>query len=150
MSASDSDQLVNSGWTGRYLHEVYPDYPELFPNDDMPDPLAIEIGFGSSLLFQGPTAAMSMVINDSSSFYDLLEDVDKDVPDTQAGDKLGHVQLMARQSQQYGEVVKAAAEKVTSQGEYPETYLAIQLKIVFWRVPNQCIVFNSQTMGFNS
>lgn len=39
-SASDSDTLVKSGWVGRYIEEIYPDYVENTPID----PPAIQIG----------------------------------------------------------------------------------------------------------
>ncbi len=130
MSASDSNELINTGWSGRHLHNEYPAFPADFPNTDMPDPLAIEIGSGSSLMFQGPTASMSMVISDATSFYNLINDVDEPVPDTPAGEQLEYIRLVARQSQQYGEVVKTAAEKVTQQATFPDTWLGAQLKIV--------------------
>ncbi len=131
MSGSDADVLVNSGWPGRVLTQAYPGYPDQFPNTDMPDPLSVEIGHGSSLLFQGPTAAMSMVLNDVSSFYNLLENVEEAAPDTAAGEKLKFVRLIARQSQQYGKVVVDAAEKVKKHVAYPEdNTLADQLKVV--------------------
>lgn len=130
LSASDSNELINTGWSGRYLNNCYPNYPTDFPNMDMPDPLAIEIGSGNSLLFQGPSAAMGMSIGDATSFYNLINDIDEPAPDTPAGDQLEYIRLVARQSQQYGEVVKEAAEKVTQQEDFPETWLGEQLKIV--------------------
>ncbi|MEP0368806.1 MAG: DUF1501 domain-containing protein [Cyclobacteriaceae bacterium] len=130
MSASDSKELVNSGWSGRYLNEIYPDYPESYPSEEMPDPLSIEIGYGSSLLFQGPAASMGMVINNTDGFYGLIDDQEEEAPDTPAGEKLKYLRLIARQSQLYGDVVKTAANKIKSQAEYPQTNLADQLKIV--------------------
>jgi len=131
MSGSDANELINTGWSGRLLNQEYPAYPIDFPNETMPDPLAVEIGYGSSLLFQGPTAAMSMVLGDSTSFYELVNNEEVEAPDTNAGDKLEFVRLIARQSQQYGDVVKAAAEKVNNHATYPEgNELASQLKIV--------------------
>lgn len=130
MSASDSNELVNSGWTGRYLSERFTGYPESYPNDDMRDPLAVEIGYGGSLLFQGPEAAMSMVISDPNFFYELVNNEESEAPDTPAGDKLRYVRLIERQSQEYGEVVREAAEKGTNTSGYPETFIGEQLKIV--------------------
>ncbi|MGI9543087.1 MAG: DUF1501 domain-containing protein [Cyclobacteriaceae bacterium] len=131
MSGSDSNQLVNSGWTGRYLDNRFPGFPENYPNETVGDPLAVEIGYGASLVFQGPQAAMSMVISNPESFYDLVENVEKPAPNTLAGDKLKYIRLIARQSELYGEVVKQAAAKVTQQRNYPENnQLAQQLKIV--------------------
>lgn len=130
MSASDSNELVNSGWTGRYLDSQYPGFPDGYPNDEFPHPLSVEIGYGSSLLFQGEQAAMSLVLKDPTNFYELVDNVEGELPNTHAGDKLRHLRLTAKQSQVYGEKVKLAAEKVRQQKEYPETDLAEQLKIV--------------------
>ncbi len=130
MSASDSNQQVNTGWSGRLLNKEYPAFPVNFPNDTMPDPLAIEMGSGSSLLFQGPTASMSMSISDETAFHNLINDVEEPAPNTPAGEQLKYIRLVARQSQEYGAVVKTAAEKVTQQASFPDTGLATQLKIV--------------------
>ena len=130
MSASDSNQQVNTGWSGRLLNNEYPAFPVNFPNDTMPDPLAIEMGSGSSLLFQGPSATMSMSISNETAFHNLINDVEEPAPNTPAGEQLKYIRLVARQSQEYGAVVKAAAEKVTQQASFPDTGLATQLKIV--------------------
>jgi len=131
MSASDSKQLVNSGWSGRYLDSQFPGYPEAYPNETVTDPLAIEIGSGASLVFQGPTAAMGMVVSNPDSFYNLVDNIEEPTPNTLAGEKLKYVRLIARQSELYGDVVKQAAAKVTQQGNYPDgNRLAQQLKIV--------------------
>lgn len=131
MSGSDADTLVPSGWTGRYLEAMHPQFPEDYPNATHTDPLALEIGHGSSLLFQGEKANFSMVINDANSFYKLLENTFDQTPDTPAGDKLRHIRLIARQSQKYGAVVKKAAENTKQQRPYPDkNRLARQLQIV--------------------
>jgi uncharacterized protein (DUF1501 family) len=62
MTGADSDQILNTGWMGRYLKYEYPNYPAEFPNEQMPDPLALEIGYSQSLVFQGPLAGMGMAI----------------------------------------------------------------------------------------
>jgi uncharacterized protein (DUF1501 family) len=130
MSGSDSEELINSGWTGRYLNYEYPNYPAEYPNPEMPDPLAIEIGWNNSLLFQGPSSGMGLVISDPTSFYNLLSNEVDPAPETNAGERLEFVRLIAQQSQQYGQIVKEAADKVNNQLDYPEYYLAEQLKIV--------------------
>lgn len=53
MSASEATEIVPTGWTGRYLEATHPSYPDTYPNLDFPDPLAVEIGYGASMLFQG-------------------------------------------------------------------------------------------------
>lgn len=130
MSGSRSDELVPSGWTGRYLESNHPQFPEAYPNPDHPDPMAVEIGNGSSMLFQGERANFSMVINNPNSFYQILNNAIEDTPDTIAGDKLKYIRLIAQQSQKYGMIVKRAAEKVTQQKIYPDTRLGNQLRIV--------------------
>ncbi len=130
MTASGAKEVINSGWSGRYLDQQYPGFPEDFPNELMPDPLAIEIGYGSSLLFQGPNTSMSMVVNDPTSFYRLVDNIDDEPLETRVGDKLQYIQTIKKQSQVYGEVVRNAAEKVKNQQSFPQSGLGEQLKIV--------------------
>ncbi len=131
MSGSGASNLVTSGWAGRYLNNLFPTYPTGFPNTNNPDPLAVEIGHGTSMIFQGPTALMTTVISDPSNFYQLINNTNDTVPATNAGNKLGYVRLVAKQSQQYGTVLKNAAAKVTTQKVYPaNNSLADQLKVV--------------------
>lgn len=49
----DADEYFSSGWAGRYLNYLYSplSYPDDFPTDAMPDPLALEMGNDTSLLF---------------------------------------------------------------------------------------------------
>ncbi len=130
MTGADAEEYYTSGWTGRYLDYEYPGYPEGFPNEQCPDPISIEIRGGSSLLFQGLSGSMSLMINNPTSFYSLIDKVQVDFPNTNTGDKLEYIYRVAEQSQVYGEVVKKAAQKVQQQTEYPETNLGKDLKIV--------------------
>ncbi|MDX1372929.1 MAG: DUF1501 domain-containing protein, partial [Nitrososphaeraceae archaeon] len=55
----------------------------------------------------------------------------QEAPDSRAGEKLKYIRLIAQQSQQYGQVLKDAASKVTSQRNYPsDNELAQQLKVI--------------------
>ncbi|MEM9328814.1 MAG: hypothetical protein AAGA85_24325, partial [Bacteroidota bacterium] len=49
----DADEYFSSGWIGRYLQQEYAplSYPAEFPTEDMPDPLALEMGNDLSLIF---------------------------------------------------------------------------------------------------
>ena len=47
-TGSYSHEFKNSGWFGRYLSNNHPSYPEGYPNNDFPDPLALTIGNNSS------------------------------------------------------------------------------------------------------
>lgn len=131
MSASDSADVVTSGWAGRYLGVEYPNFPNGFPNAAMPDPLAIQIGSVTSLTLQGPSINMGMSISDPNNFYNLLSGNQDPVPDTPWGKELKYIRMVTQQTQQYATVIKDAAAKVTQQIVYPtQNTLADQLKIV--------------------
>ncbi len=131
MSASDSDKVVDTGWMGRYLNYEYPNYPDDYPNETMPDPLAIEMGYLSSLMYQGPSYNMGLAINDPDRFYQLIENKEEEAPDTKAGRKLTYVRHIIRQSQAYGQRLEELSNKGVNKADYPEgNNLASQLKIV--------------------
>ena len=73
MTGADSDKILNTGWAGRYLNDVYKGFPENYPNTSMPDPLAIQVGSVVSSTFQGPAFNMGLAISNPSSFYNLIE-----------------------------------------------------------------------------
>lgn len=131
MSASDSNRVVNSGWTGRYLNNEYPNFPNGYPNSSMPDPVAIQIGSVTSLALQGPAVSMGMSISNPTNFYNLVNGVQDPAPNTPAGKELTFVRQVSQQTQQYASVIKDAAAKVPTQSTYPSSNtLADQLKIV--------------------
>ena len=131
MSASASSEVLLSGWGGRFLDYEYPNFPLGYPNSSMPDPLGIQIGSVTSLVFQGSSASMGMSISDPTSFYKLVNGVESTVPDTPAGKELQYVREVAKQTSAYSIVVKNAALKVNQQANYPTgNPLADQLKIV--------------------
>lgn len=131
MSASDSRQVLNTGWIGRFLDESFPGFPSGYPNTSMPDPLAIQIGSVTSLALQGPAQPMGMSISNPSAFYGFVNNIQDPAPKTLAGEELTFIREMSRQTQKYGDVIKSANAKVTQQGAYPSgNSLADQLKIV--------------------
>jgi uncharacterized protein (DUF1501 family) len=69
------DDYLNSGWVGRYLQQEFSpkSYPADFPNAEMLDPLAIEMGSDVSLIFhQAGNIPTSISINDPKGFADLV------------------------------------------------------------------------------
>jgi len=85
MGGSASDYM-ESGWLGRYLQGEYAPkiYPDEFPNPDMEDPLAIEIGADVSLIFHQrqniPTSISLYSIPEFADLVDNLEGFDE-MPD---------------------------------------------------------------------
>lgn len=131
MSASSSNEFLNTGWMGRFLNEVYPSFPNGYPNANMPDPLAIQIGSVTSLSLQGPYQPMGMSISNTTNYYNFLNNQMDPAPATNAGKELNYVRDIAKQTQKYGDVIKSASGKVTQQSTYPTgNSLADQLKIV--------------------
>ncbi len=134
MTSSDSDKIVSTGWAGRYLNNLYPEFPNNYPNKSMPDPLAIQVGSVVSTTFQGPAFTMGLAISNPNSFYNLIEGkVNVDSP-TRWGEQLDYIEEVGIKTDQYASVIKQAALKVTKQSDkYPaqgKNSLADQLKIV--------------------
>ncbi|PUZ27557.1 Por secretion system C-terminal sorting domain-containing protein [Chitinophaga costaii] len=130
VSGSDADVIETTGWSGRYLDYKYPNYPVNYPSDEMPDPLAIQIGSIVSPAFQGPSTNMGIAISTATDFYNLVAGVQDPVPDTYAGKELKYIRLIASQADHFSTVIKKAALAAPTQGDYPDNGLAAQLKIV--------------------
>ncbi len=130
MSGSDSDQYLNTGWAGRYLDTLNPNYPNGYPSVANPDPLAIQIGSLATLTCQGPAVNMALSISDPSAFYNLIDGTDQPLPNSNAGYELSFLRRMAKQTNLYATRIKQASDKVTQQSTYPNNILAAQLKIV--------------------
>lgn len=131
MSGSSSDQVVNTGWAGRYLNTEYPNFPTGYPNSTMPDPLAIQIGSVTSLTAQGPSINMGMSITNPTSFYNLINNVLDPAPNNPMGHELTYIRTIANQTNLFAQRIVAAANQVPQQAAYPaNNSLADQLKIV--------------------
>jgi uncharacterized protein (DUF1501 family) len=134
MTGSDSDKVVSSGWAGRFLNDVYPQFPDNFPNEAMPDPLAIQVGAVVSTALQGPLFTMGMAISNPAGFYKLVEGKVNVNANSRWGEQLDYIELMSQKTDQYATVIKNAAQKVPTQSpDWPaagKNPLADQLKIV--------------------
>ena len=134
MTASDSDAVLNTGWAGRTLDNLYPQFPDNYPNAAMPDPLAIQVGSVIASAFQGPAFTMGIAISNTNKFYNLIEGKANVESDTRWGEQINYIEEMSLKTDQYATVIKQAALKVTTQSnKYPDqgkNALADQLKIV--------------------
>lgn len=74
------DDYFSSGWVGRYLQkEIEPQiYPDDFPNEDCPDPLAIELGSDVSLVFHQPGNIPTSISlpGDPTNFANLVDSLE--------------------------------------------------------------------------
>ncbi|MBC7889039.1 MAG: DUF1501 domain-containing protein [Ferruginibacter sp.] len=133
MTAADSDQYLSDGWIGRYLNGEYPGYPSGYPTTNMPDPLGIQFGSGTSLSLLGPTSPMGYTISDPNSFINNADGGEDIVPtNTPIGQKLQYVRDVSKQAQVYYNAVKNAYNLPgnANQATYPSNSLTNQLKIV--------------------
>lgn len=134
MTGADSDKVVNTGWAGRFLNDMYQGFPVNYPNANMPDPLAIQVGSVVSATFQGPAFTMGLAISNPSSFYNLIEGKVNVDSNTRWGEQLDYIEAMSQKTDQYSGVIKNAALKIKNQSpKYPaagKNPLADQLKIV--------------------
>lgn len=131
LTGADTGEYLSTGWAGRYLNHLYPNYPIGFPNDTMPDPLALQIGSVLSPVFLSPTGFDALAIDESLNFYNLIDAIQDPTPNTPSGIELTYLRTIAKQTNKYADVIKAAAAKVTQQAAYPaDNYLAAQLKAV--------------------
>jgi uncharacterized protein (DUF1501 family) len=130
-SASDYNQVLSTGWLGRYLETLYPGYPEGYPSPDFPDPPAVQIGSSLFTLLQGSTVPMGMAVASATSIYSLVPGGFDTAPDTPAGHELNFVRQMATETQKYGDSLKKALAAAANKSSlYPATGNALsdQLK----------------------
>lgn len=130
-SASDANQVVDTGWVGRYLNQEYPGFPNNYPNNDNPDPLAIQVGANLPLLFQGPNAQMSMNVSNTDIFGAWPQGINDTAPNTPFGKELSYIRTISRQSKTYADRLIAAFLRGTNLANYPTgNYLADTLKVI--------------------
>ena len=134
MTASDSNESVNTGWLGRMLDHEYPGYPTGYPNIDNPDPLAINIGAIAPVAFMGSSFPMGISVGNPEEVYNLINDFIEPAPHTPYGDELTYIRTVMQNTKVYFDVIKDAAtmgQNLT--GLYPAegaNSLADQLRIV--------------------
>ena len=150
-SASDGNKNENSGWAARYIEAKHPNFPEAYPNELFPHPLSMEIGSNSSLLFTGKRSFTSIVASNPNDFYEIINEFDNNYPSTPIGEKLKYLQLMAKQSNAYGKVLKEQYQKGTDYA-FPRSNLADQLKIVSRLISGglQTRIYKVQIGGFDT
>ncbi len=130
LTASDYNQYLSSGWMGRYLDYEFTGYPLGYPNDVMPDPLAIQIGSVLTVGLEGTTNPMGIAIQDPTTLFVPVGGSDT-APQTPAGHELSYIRQVAAQAQQYSTQVQTAYNKAKNQATYPaQNTLANQFKTV--------------------
>jgi uncharacterized protein (DUF1501 family) len=123
---------ASTGWLGRQLDLAYPEYPDIYPTAQMPDPLSIQIGGGLPLSLQGPSVTMAYNSPDPNALINVANATTGDTPSNEYGTELRFLRLMIDQSNAYTtSITNAYRAQQTLFTSYPTSNpLADQLKVV--------------------
>jgi uncharacterized protein (DUF1501 family) len=128
-SASNSNQMLGTGWAGRFLVEDNPNFIANPPEY----PLGVRTG-GSSTLFQSEFGNLGVTFGGASQFAQFLEQGgfynEEDVPANEFGRSLSFARKIANSSFKYLEAIQSAADNSTNLSEYPNSGLARSLSVV--------------------
>ena len=128
---SSNRPVTKTGWMGRYIESEYPDYPDAYPNADMPHPLAIQISNVPSIAVQGPLLSMGLSITDPDRIYNFTNPFhDYPFSSTAANKELRYIRVISEKTKTYSDIIRSAYHSANNQASYPNTSLAKQLGIV--------------------
>lgn len=130
-AGSDSNQVLDTGWIGRALDTLYPNFPSAYPNDSMRDPLAVQMGSLLPFCLKGPSVNMGYCVSEPESLLDVINATPGAAPNSDYGTELTFLRLMKDQSNKYrGALQDAYNVPHTPKLAYPVTPLGKQLSIV--------------------
>lgn len=108
-SASASNEVLSTGWLGRYLDADHPDFPDAYPNPEFDYPLAMTMGNVISETCQGISSNFSVAVNNPFNFTYIAPGGETALPNNYYGDEVNFVRGLIGQSNQYGDVVESSA-----------------------------------------
>jgi len=133
-SARDEDPDPVSGWMGRYLDGLYPDFIENPPDH----PPALQVGGAGSLFFRNEAEVnLGTVLNNPEQLARIAEEGQAydpgDVPECYYGEQLSYLRTVANTPFQYAGVIHEAYETGTNAAEYDSAFgnqLAIVARLI--------------------
>ncbi|NBC18857.1 MAG: DUF1501 domain-containing protein [Bacteroidetes bacterium] len=153
LSASDSNEVLSTGWVGRYLDQSFPDFSEE-PTDF---PLAVQVGGLGSMLFQGPAANMGMSLTTPDIYEQIASEGilfrTDDLPQTTYGSEMEFVRSVANGAFVYAEAVQEAAQSGQNRVDYPTPNpLATNLAIVAQQIKGRlgARIYHVNLSGFDT
>ncbi|HHH49443.1 MAG TPA: hypothetical protein ENK52_00515, partial [Saprospiraceae bacterium] len=131
-TASSATENLTTGWLGRYLETLYPDYPTAYPNAAFPDPFAITIGTAVSPTCEGTTANYSTALVNPDNISALAVPINGDLPDSCFGEQIDFLAQSIIQTNAYNDSIQTANNKGNniSTKYADDNELANKLKIV--------------------
>ena len=125
------DSPATTGWFGRHFDGVFPNFPDDYPNNGMPDPIAISMGYQVSETCQGLMGNFSHSVSDPTDNFNLATTNIVD-DGTYYGNQVKYLATIIEQSNKYGAQINIAASNGnTLSNKYdPDSRFADQLKNV--------------------
>lgn len=128
-TASDADELLLTGWLGRYLEMKNPDFPSVLPKA----PFAVQISSSVSLALIAEKGNMGIAIDNPDRFYNLANGLSVEhepLPPTLAGPELAYVRDIIGQSNAFSSAINKAMLDGTTNTPYSSDPFSTQLKVV--------------------
>ena len=130
-----ANEFNNTGWLGRLLDTQHSAFPNNYPNESFPDPLAIALNGITSETCQGFAANYSLAINDPFGLTPLPQGEQPGAIDSIYGQELAFVQASIAQTNAYSATITNAINQGASMAIYPENNnLAAQLRNVAYLI----------------
>lgn len=129
-SASNSNEVVNTGWIGRAMEAEFGSYLETPPSV----PPAIQIGIQNNLIFAGENANMALSISNPTEFYRIAQQGQlystNNLSECPSESELKYARQTANSAFRYSSTIQEAFRNGTTKTDYPQNGLAEQLSIV--------------------
>ncbi|MBK9256780.1 MAG: DUF1501 domain-containing protein [Saprospiraceae bacterium] len=129
-SASDADQVVNTGWIGRFIDQDMPVFLDAQPTI----PPAMQIGVQTDLVFKGPRVNLALAVSSPQEFYQLAQSGQlynlSNLNNTPRDKELFFVRQVANSAFRYSQAISTAYNKGRNEVTYAANGLSRQLAIV--------------------
>ena len=130
-SGSAANELVTTGWIGRFLDYEFPSFNSTPANF----PVGLQVGTQSSLIFMGGNNSLGLTINNPTQFYEIAQTGQlyntSGLPDCSYGDEVTFLRETANNTYRYAETIREAYTKSTDYAGYDaENPLSEQLNLV--------------------
>ncbi len=128
-TASEAEEILFTGWLGRYLQAVHPEYPATLPTA----PFALQISSSTSLALLSEKGNMGIALENPERFFRLANGLEVEptpVPDTLAGPELEYIRSIILQSDTFSKEINNAMLNGENHGTYGADSLSLQMQIV--------------------
>ncbi|MBO6573810.1 MAG: DUF1501 domain-containing protein [Rhodothermales bacterium] len=128
VSASDSSEYDRSGWGGRAMETLHPDFVQALPQS----PVAVQLG-GAAMMFRGREANLGMRIAGVEGLDQFSGGNPFDVttlPGTTYGEEMAFLRTVANSSFRYADAIRAAGQAGSNRETFQDDELSEQLAAV--------------------